>query len=193
MLPARMPMLPARMIAAALSLITATAALAHGGHDGGGLAAGLAHPFSGADHVLAMIAVGLFAAMRGGRAMWAWPLAFVSAGGLGFLAGLYGLALPLTEPMVLASVLVLGLIVAAATKVDLAPGIALVAMFGGFHGLAHATAAGSQSIAAFAAGFLVASAVLHVTGLGLYRVGGKAWGRLAGAATALGGLALALA
>jgi urease accessory protein len=174
-------------------LITASAALAHDGHGGGGLAAGLAHPFSGADHVLAMIAVGLFAAMRGGRAPWAWPLAFVGAAGLGFLAGRFGLALPLTEPMVLASVLVLGLIVAAAAPVDLAAGIALVAMFGGFHGLAHAPEAGSQSIAAFAAGFLAASAALHLAGLGLYRIAGMAGARLAGAATALGGLALALA
>jgi urease accessory protein len=192
MLPVRMPMLPARMIAPTLLLITACAASAHDGH-GGGLASGLAHPFTGADHLLAMIAVGLFAAMHGGRAYWAWPLAFVSAAGLGFLAGRYGLALPVTEPMVLASVLALGLIVAAATKVNLGAGIALVAMFGAFHGLAHASAAGPQSIAAFAAGFLIASAALHGAGLGLYRVAGRTWGRLAGAATALGGLALALA
>jgi urease accessory protein len=186
-------MLPARMTAAALLLIAAVPALAHDGHGGHGLAAGLAHPFTGADHLLAMIAVGLFAAMRGGRALWAWPLAFVSAAGLGFLAGRYGLTLPLAEPMVLASVLVLGLIVAAAIPVELAAGIALVAMFGGFHGQAHALEAGSQSVPAFAAGFLTASAGLHAAGLGLFRIAGKAGGRLAGAATALGGLALALA
>jgi urease accessory protein len=181
------------MIAAALLMVTAGAALAHDGHDDGGLAAGIAHPFTGADHLLAMIAVGLFAGMRGGRALCAWPLAFVSAAGLGFLAGRFGLALPGTEPMVLASVLVLGLIVAAAAPVGLGAGIFLVAIFGGFHGLAHAGEAGPQSMAAFAAGFLIASAALHVTGLGLYRVAGNRLGRLAGAATALGGFALALA
>ena len=186
-------MLRARMIAAALLLSNAGAALAHDGPGGGGLAAGFVHPFTGADHLLAMIAVGLFAGMRGGRALWLWPLGFVSAAGLGFLGGRYGLALPLAEPMVLASVLVLGLIVAAAAKVDLGAGIALVAMFGLFHGQAHAAEAGTQSIAVFAAGFLVASAALHGAGLGLYRLGGTAWGRLAGAATVLGGLALALA
>ena len=99
----------------------------------------------------------------------------------------------MTEPMVLASVLVLGLIVAASRPVDFGAGAGLVALFGVFHGLAHAGEAGSQSIAAFAAGFLIASAALHVAGLGLYRVAGRTWGRLAGAATALGGLALALA
>jgi len=186
-------MLPARLIAAALLMITAGAALAHDGHHDGGLAAGLAHPFGGADHLLAMIAVGLAAAMRGGRALWAWPLAFVSAAALGFLAGRYGPALPITEPMVLASVLVLGLIVAASMPVSLAAGITLIAISGLFHGQAHAAEAGSQSIVAFAAGFLIASAALHGAGLGLYRLGGKMWGRLAGAATALGGLALALA
>jgi urease accessory protein len=185
-------MLPARTIAALLLLIDASAAMAHDGH-GGGLVAGLAHPFTGADHLLAMIAVGLFAAMRGGRALWALPLAFVSAAGLGFLFSRFGLALPLTEPMILASLLVLGLIVAASTPVSLGAGIALVAIFGIFHGQAHAAEAGSPSIAAFATGFLVASAILHLLGLTLYRVAGKSFGRIAGAATALGGLALALA
>jgi urease accessory protein len=186
-------MLPARTIAAALLLIGASAAMAHDGHGGGSLAAGLVHPFTGADHLLAMIAVGLFAAMRGGRALWALPLAFVSAAGLGFLFGRFGLALPLTEPMILASLLVLGLIVAASAPVGLGAGITLVAIFGIFHGQAYAAEAGPGSIAAFAAGFLIASATLHLAGLGLYRAAGKGLGRIAGAATALGGLALALA
>ena len=186
-------MLPARTIAAALLLFDASAAMAHGGHGADGLAAGLAHPFTGADHLLAMIAVGLFAAMRGGRALWALPLAFVSAATLGFLLGRFGLALPLTEPMIFASLLVLGLIVAASAPVGPGAGIALVAMFGIFHGQAHAAEAGSGSIAAFAAGFLVASAMLHLAGLGLYRVAGRSFARIAGAATALGGLVLALA
>jgi urease accessory protein len=77
--------------------------------------------------------------------------------------------------------------------VDLGAGIALVALFGGFHGLAHAGEAGSQSIAAFATGFLIASAFLHGAGLGFYRFAGNRVARMAGAATAFGGLALALA
>ena len=182
----------ARMTAAALLLILAAPAMANDGH-GGGLAAGLAHPFSGTDHMLAMIAVGLFAALRGGRAVWAWPATFVGAAAVGFLAARTGVALPLVEPMVLASVLVLGLLVAAAAPVAMVPGVALVALFGLFHGQAHAFEAGSQSIAAFAAGFLLASAGLHAAGFGLYRILGQVPGRVVGAATVAGGLALAFA
>jgi urease accessory protein len=181
---------PARTIASATALLTfAGPALAHPGHEPG-LAAGLMHPLTGADHLLAMIAVGLFAGLRGGRARWAWPLAFVSAAAVGFFAGPG--ALPLAEPMVLASVLALGLLVAAAAPVGLGAGIALVALFGIFHGQAHAAEAGTQAAASFAIGFLVTSAALHAAGLGLQRVAGQAWGRLAGAATLIGGLALAL-
>ncbi|MDB5669084.1 MAG: HupE-UreJ family metal transporter [Alphaproteobacteria bacterium] len=182
-------MRPARMIAAAALLSIAGPALAHPGHEVG-LGGGLMHPLTGPDHLLAMIAVGLFAGMRGGRATWAWPLAFLVSAALGFLAGPG--ALPLAEPMVLASVLALGLLVATAAPVGLGAGIALVALFGLFHGQAHAAEAGTQAIGAFAVGFLVTSAALHAAGLGLQRVAGPAWGRLAGAATLVGGLALAL-
>jgi len=183
----------AKMIAAAALLTVAAPAFAHPGHDGAGLAGGLMHPLTGMDHLLAMVAIGLFAAMRGGRALWAWPLGFVAAAALGFAAGRYGLVFPLAEPMVLASVLTLGLLVAAAVPVNLGVGLALVALFGAAHGQAHANEAGAQAIAGFAAGFLITSAALHVAGLGLYRVTGKAWGRLAGAATVAGGVVLAFA
>ncbi|MCW3848057.1 HupE/UreJ family protein [Sphingomonas sp. LB-2] len=182
----------ARMTAAAVLLIAASPALAHDGH-GGGLAGGFAHPFTGADHMLAMIAVGLFAALKGGRAVWAWPAMFVGAAALGFAGARFGVALPLVEPMILASMLVLGLLVAAAVPVAVVPGIALVALFGLAHGQAHAFEAGSQSIAAFAAGFLLASAGLHAAGISFYRILGQVPGRLAGAATVAGGLALAFA
>jgi urease accessory protein len=183
----------ARMTAAALLLIAAGPALAHDGHGPGGFAMGLAHPFTGADHMLAMIAVGLFAALRGGRAVWAWPSMFVSAAALGFVGARYGVALPLVEPMILASLLVLGLLVAAAVPVAMMPGVALVALFGVFHGQAHAFAGGTQSVSAFAAGFLLTSAGLHAAGLSLYRILGQGPGRLAGAATVASGLALAFA
>jgi urease accessory protein len=183
----------ARMTAAAVLLVAASPALAHDGHGAHGFAGGLVHPFSGADHLLAMIAVGLFAALRGGRAVWAWPLMFVGAAAFGFAGARYGVALPLVEPMILASVLVLGLLVAAAVPVAVVPGVALVALFGLAHGQAHAFEAGSQSISAFAAGFLIASAGLHAAGLSLYCILGQVPGRLAGVATVAGGLALAFA
>lgn len=182
----------ARMIAPLMLLTLASPAFAHDGH-GGGLAQGLAHPFTGADHLLAMIAVGLVAAMRGGRAAWALPLSFVAAAGLGFGAGRFGLTLPMVEPVILASVLLLGLLVMAAVPVNLVAGVALVAAFGVFHGQAHAAEAGSQAIAGFAAGFLMASAGLHAAGLALHHLTGTRWSRAAGAATVAGGLALAFA
>ncbi len=180
-------------IAAFALMLSATPALAHDGHGPGGFVMGLSHPFSGADHMLAMVAVGLFAALRGGRALWAWPLMFVGAAALGFAGARYGVDLPLVEPMILASVLVLGLLGAAAVPVAVVPGVTLVALFGLAHGQAHAFEAGSQSIAAFAAGFLIASAVLHIAGLSLCRILGQIPGRLAGAATVAGGLMLAFA
>ena len=183
----------ARMTAAMFMLIAAAPAFAHDGHGAYGFGSGLAHPLTGADHMLAMIAVGLFAALRDGRAVWAWPLMFVGAAALGFVGGRYGVALPLVEPVLLSSVLVLGLLVAAAAPVAMLPGVALVALFGLFHGQAHAFEAGSESIAGFAAGFLLASAGLHAAGLGLYRILGHVPGRLAGAATVAGGLVLAFA
>jgi urease accessory protein len=183
----------ARMIAAATMLTVAAPAFAHSGHDGIGLAGGLTHPLTGMDHLLAMVAIGIFAGVRGGRALWAWPLSFVAAAALGFAAGRYGVVTPLAEPIVLASVLALGLLVTAAVPMNLGAGIALVTLFGAVHGQAHASEAGSQAITAFAAGFLIASAALHVAGLGLYRLAGPTWSRLAGAATVAGGLALAFA
>ena len=85
-------------LAAALLLLSAQAALAHPGHGGAaGLAHGFAHPFSGADHLLAMVAVGLLAAAQGGRALWAVPLAFLGMMAVGGMLGAAGTALPFVE------------------------------------------------------------------------------------------------
>ncbi|MDE2157552.1 MAG: HupE/UreJ family protein, partial [Burkholderiales bacterium] len=102
-----------------------------------GLAAGFAHPLTGLDHMLAMFAVGVWAAQLGGRALWAVPATFVGAMALGGLLGFAGLHPPLMEPMIAASVLALGLLVAFAVQRK-APGVALIALFALFHGIAHA-------------------------------------------------------
>ena len=78
------------------------------------LVAGLEHPISGADHILAMIAIGLWAVVAGGRALWAWPAAFVAMVLMGFVAAIFGLHLPLVEPAIATSIIVLGLLVALA-------------------------------------------------------------------------------
>ena len=172
--------------AAGLSVFVTDSASAHTlGTGGAGLAEGLAHPFIGIDHLLAMLAVGMWAAQLGGRALWQAPLAFVAvmAGGAGLAHE--GLGLPHVETMIAASVLVLGLMVAASVRVSTAVSVMAVAIFALFHGYAHGLEmpqAGAPL--AYAAGFAGATAVLHLCGIalglslnrmqGLSRMGGAA-------------------
>ncbi|MDB5447545.1 MAG: protein hupE [Phenylobacterium sp.] len=150
-----------------LGLAAAAPALAHPGHPGHeilGFWAGLAHPFSGADHILAMTAVGLCAALRGGRALAAWPAAFVAAMAAGF--ALNGLSPGLTEAGVLASVMLLGLFAAAKARGPGPAALALVAAAGALHGMAHAGDVGAAG-PRFALGMLSATALLQLAGLAL--------------------------
>jgi urease accessory protein len=185
--------------AVALAAVTSPAfahidATAHGS-----LMAGLGHPLFGPDHVLAMLAVGLWAALIGGRALWAVPATFVGVMLAGFALALAGAPLPFVEPVVLASVVVLGLAVALAMPVPVWGGMALVGVFALFHGFAHgAEMAGARSLD-FAAGFALSTALLHAAGVGLgLGLGGlfgepakRLIGRSLGALTAIAGLALA--
>jgi urease accessory protein len=152
----------------ALFLILAAPALAwaHPGHGDGGFWPGLLHPFSGADHLLAMVAVGLWAARMGGRARWAVPLAFVLAMLAGAAAGFAGVQVPAVESMVAASVLVLGLLVATGVRPGAVVGAAVCALFAVFHGLAHAAElpVGATALA-YGAGFALATALLHASGV----------------------------
>jgi urease accessory protein len=171
------------------------AAFAHdGAHGGDTFATGFGHPLGGADHVLAMLAVGLWAAMTGGRAIWALPLAFVTAMLAGGALGASGAALPGVEPMILASIMVLGALAGLALRLPLPGAVALVAVFGVAHGFAHGVEWPSADLAAYAAGFAIATALLHGIGLaaGLLLVRLPLAARGLGAATALGGLALAV-
>lgn len=133
----------------------------------GSFLAGVTHPLFGLDHVLAMIAVGLWAAQIGGRALWAVPSAFVGAMIVGFLAALAGLPLPYVEPMILASIMALGLVVALALRP--LPGVAMgaVAVFALFHGHAHGGELGQAQALQFGAGFAIATALLHAAGLAI--------------------------
>ena len=162
----------------------------------GSLAAGFSHPLFGLDHILAMVAVGLWAAMQGGRAIWLVPTAFVGTMALGFAAAIAGMPLPFVEPVILASVIFIGVAIALALPVPTSAVAAMVGFFAFFHGHAHGGELGAAGAWEFAAGFVVATAVLHLGGIGLglalSRFGGKALSRIAGAATALGGLWLAL-
>ena len=132
----------------------------------GSLAAGLSHPIFGLDHVLAMVAVGLWAASLGERdAIWLLPTAFVASMIAGFMAALAGVSLPFVEPTILISVFVLGLAVAFALKLPLLNAAGIVGLFGLFHGFAHGGELGAAGVLAFGAGFVLSTAILHVLGV----------------------------
>ncbi len=190
-----MNILPA-VAAAALSLFP-TLALAHAGVDGHthGLAQGFVHPITGIDHVLAMVMVGVLAWRMGGGATWRVPAAFVAVMALGGILGSSGLALPGVEVVIALSILVLGVVVVLDARPPVAAAMALVAGFALFHGFAHgAEQPSGGSALAYAAGFLAATGMLHVAGIGL----GAALGRIgmvraAGAVASVAGLLLVLA
>jgi urease accessory protein len=177
-----------RRLPIVLATLVPTAALAHpgvGAH-GAPFAAGLAHPVLGPDHLLAMIAVGLLAATTGGPARWAYPASFVAAMGLGGALGFEGAPLPVIEPTILASVVVLGAAIAFALRPALPLACAVIALFGIAHGYAHGLAGPELGGLQHAAGFVLSTAALHALGVGFGFAASRARG--ASAARALGGL-----
>ena len=181
--------------AAALPL----SALAHVGADGGGhhhfldsLSHAFAHPFTGPDHLAAMLAVGAWSAltMPSLRTAWRAPAAFVALLVAGALAGFAGLWVPGVEPMIAASVLVLGLLVLVQKKMPWSAAAALAGVFAFFHGAAHGfELAGDSGMAAVGAlaGIALGSATLHIAGivLGHAVMQRHQWvAKLGGAATA---------
>lgn len=199
-----------------LTLATASA-FAHPGHDaatvGASLWAGLLHPFTGADHLLAMAAVGVWSALatssRGAFGQGApakadllrLPLAFVAMMLVGAALGLAGVTLPAVEPMIAVSLLVIGLLVAVRARLSAMAGMAIVGGFALFHGYAHgaelpATAGAMPAVLAYVGGFAVATMVLHGLGIGagLFLRRHAGWiARVAGAGVALYGAGLLVA
>jgi urease accessory protein len=151
-----------------LLMLAAGPALAHPGHGStASFAAGIAHPFGGFDHIAVMVAVGLWAALKGGRALWLWPAAFVGVMLVGAALGMAHVPVPLVEPGILASVVALGLLVALTVDLPLWTGAAIVAVFALLHGHAHGTeVAETVSGAEYMAGFALATATLHGVGIG---------------------------
>jgi urease accessory protein len=186
-----------------ISTITATFFLlptlahAHTGHGAtNGFFNGAGHPIGGLDHLLAMIAVGLWAAQMGGRAVWAVPSAFVGVMALGGVLGMSGVGLPFVEQGILLSVVVLGVLIAAAvTKMPLAASAAVVGLFALFHGHAHGTEMPANTSGMFyGIGFAVSTVLLHAAGIGLgvgmKKVANEKWVRVAGAAVVAAGVCL---
>ncbi|MCJ2054588.1 HupE/UreJ family protein [Methylobacterium sp. J-070] len=183
------------VLPAALALLP-QAALAHPGHGAAmGAETGFLHPLMGADHVLAMVAVGLLAALRGGRALWLLPASFLALMSAGAGLGMTGVALPYAETGIALSIVVFGVAAIVGLRAPVALLAALVGIFAVFHGYAHGiempeTASGLS----FGLGFLTATALLHAAGLGLglgaTRIGATRAPAALGAALAAAGLAL---
>ncbi|RYE09351.1 MAG: HupE/UreJ family protein [Hyphomicrobiales bacterium] len=182
----------------ALSLIALpTSALAHTGHgEASGFLHGFMHPIGGLDHVLAMVAVGVFAAVLGGRALLAVPLSFVGMMAVGFVVGANGIELPFVELGIALSSVVIGAAAASGRSMPVAAASALVGLFAVFHGHAHgAEMPAATSGLEYALGFVAATALLHLAGIGaatgvtrLVGRHGKTLAQIAGGAFALGGV-----
>ena len=188
----------AMVLTTAVLLTWPAAAHTFGGAVDGGFGAGFVHPFLGLDHLLAMVAVGLWAACLGGPARVFVPVAFVAAMAAAGLASAAGTALPLVETAIALSLIALGALLIARVRMPLAAGAALVGVFAIFHGHAHgAEIPDAASPAVYALGFVLATAILHAIGLGigtaLLGAGHTAGGRLmrvAGSGVAAAGLLL---
>lgn len=153
-----------------LSLLVASgAALAHPGHGASSLVSGFAHPLLGPDHLLTMLAVGVYAAQQKGAGRWALPLTFVLAMLGGTALGAWGMALPAVEQGVAVSLLVLGVLLALAVRLPLGVAAPLVACFAVFHGHAHFMEMGHQSVVGYVLGFVLATVGLHLAGYQLAR------------------------
>jgi urease accessory protein len=156
-------------IAAAAGMVLSTAGLSEAhtyGAQGAGFLQGALHPLGGADHVLAMVAVGLWAGLMGGRAKWAFPLAFVAMMVAGGLSGAVGMIPPGAETVIALSVLILGGAVALKIKWPVAAGAGLVGLFALFHGFVHGAEVGqAASWLTYPLGFVLATSLLHMAGI----------------------------
>jgi urease accessory protein len=159
---------------------------------------GFGHPLQGLDHLLAMILVGVFAVQLGGRAIWLVPLTFVGVMAIGGVLGMAGLSVPFVEIGIALSVIVLGAVVALGVRAPVAGAMAVVGLFALFHGHAHGSEMPlAASGAAYAGGFVIATAILHAAGVGVgYLIGragtaqGRAVSRVAGGVASVAGLAI---
>jgi len=184
----------------ALLVVVATSlpAAAHVGHgESGGFAHGFLHPFGGLDHILAMVSVGMMAALVGKRlgagSLWALPAAFMGMMSVGAMLAMANFHLPFVEIGIALSVVTLGLAVALQMPLPLLAGMALVGFFAVFHGFAHgAEMPVDASMFTYWAGFLLATALLHLAGIGMRFALGR-WVPAANVVARLAGIAIAAA
>jgi urease accessory protein len=164
------------------------------GDQAGGFISGFEHPISGLDHILAMVSVGLWGAQLGAPAIWALPVTFPMVMAFGGMLGLMGVPLPGTEIGIALSAIGLGAMVASEARPPLWIAAALVAFFAIFHGHAHGTELPpDESGVLYSIGFVVATGMLHLTGIGIGLIhrwkAGEVALRLGGAGVAIAGCA----
>jgi urease accessory protein len=180
-------------LAMVLLVLLGAPASAHTGTVAGGFAGGFAHPLFGPDHVVAMVAVGLWGAFLGAPAIWLLPIVFPLVMAVGGVLGILGVALPAVEVGIAVSAIVLGLMVALAARPPLWVAAILVGIFAIFHGYAHGAElpAGTDAVA-FSLGFVIATGLLHLCGIAFGQLAqwpvGRIAVRLAGGAIAFAGM-----
>jgi urease accessory protein len=183
------------LFALAVSVVAASPAFAHTGEGmAGGFLSGLMHPIFGWDHVVAMVAVGLWGAVLGSPAIWILPITFPLVMAIGAALGIAGIPVPFIEAGIALSGIVLGLLVMFLVRAPIVVAGVLVAFFAIFHGYAHGTELpDAANPFAYAIGFVIATGLLHVVGIVFGTLNGLAWGKTAiragGAAIALVGTA----
>ncbi len=181
--------------AAVLFACLATPALAHTGEGmAGGFLSGLMHPIFGWDHVVAMVAVGLWGAVLGNPAIWILPITFPLVMAVGAALGIAGIPVPYIEAGIALSGVVLGLLVVFLVRAPIAVAALVVAVFAIFHGYAHGTELPEAANPfAYAIGFVIATGFLHLVGILFGNLMKVSWGsyavRAGGAAIALVGAA----
>jgi urease accessory protein len=175
---------------AAMVLLWPLAAWAHvESGQAGGFVSGLSHPISGLDHVVAMIAVGLWGAQLGMPALWVLPVAFPMLMAIGGMLGLIGAPLPGVEIGIALSAVVLGALVLGRVQLPLALAVSVVAFFAVFHGHAHGTELqAGQDALLYSLGFVVATGLLHAVGIGIGSI--QRWERGRRALQGAGGLVM---
>lgn len=149
------------------ALFSPVAALAHTeGGVSGGFVSGLLHPVLGWDHVVAMVAVGLWGAFLGSPAIWLLPVVFPLVMAFGAVLGILGVPVPAVEVGIAGSAVVLGLLILFKARLPLAASAVIVGAFAIFHGYAHGTELPeAANAAAYAIGFVIATGLLHIAGI----------------------------
>jgi urease accessory protein len=181
----------AALVTAVFAVLWPLAAWAHiQSGQAGGFLSGLSHPVSGLDHVLAMVAVGLWGAQLGTPALWVLPVAFPMMMAFGGMLGLMGMPLPGVEVGIALSAMVLGALVLGGIRLSLIAAVLVVAFFALFHGHAHGTELeAGQNAMLYSLGFVIATGLLHAVGIGIGLIQRWDFGRTA--LRGVGGLVLA--